>query len=210
VAKWNILPKVNSVHPIFTYISMEKREMSLKGPYARAVCSYAGIENSVSDFTAPFYELIIGLSEEPIETHPNFVSKIGWTAMAPKNGAVFRHVNTGQRVTQYAKASNNDGYVFDSFLVFVDGKLNEFAKVESYLEASQVTWRKTYNGVAHPSNLVEAGKIGNPDGPAPSLPSGRNWLDMGITATKRGSAVQLVHEWRASGRRGWIQSVYGS
>lgn len=203
-----LLPNIGSVHPQWNWISMEHREMSIEGPWAIANCDFAGV---VKD-TIPIYELCGGLGEEPIETHPQFVSKIGGSPSAPKNGATFRSVaNPPVFVTAANKASSDAGYVFNGFEIFTGSVLNTLAGVRSYLAADQITWKFTQNFLA--SNftygLGTLGKISTPMGPAPSLPSGGNWLDMGFSTTLRGGAIQVVKEWRASGRRGWNSLIYG-
>lgn len=208
---WHQLPSINAAHPIFSFIGMESRDLSFSGGWAIAKCNYAGIDASADGFTEPIYELVVGLSEEPIETHPDFVTKIGGTAKAPKHGAVFRHVDAGDAFgTAYAGhvPGSNVGWVFKEFQVFDGEQLNDFAKGEIYLSATQVTWRKTYNSKAKISDLNKVGKIDSPDGSPPPLKGDRNWLNMGVTSSKRGSCYQCVQEWRASGRRGWNKTVY--
>lgn len=206
---YGALPDVNAFHPIFTFMQMEERELSLKGQFAIASCKYAGIQ---FDFMPPTYELKVGLSDEPIETHPEFVNKIGGTPKQPLNGAVFRKIGKDGATlrTAYDGYPDTDtkNYVFKEFQLFINGKLNPFAKVESYLESSCLTWSKTVNRRTPVSDIQQVGKIDNPQGPAPNLSTGRNWLFMGITQTRRGSAYQSVTEWRASGRRGWLQPIY--
>lgn len=203
-SRWMELPDVGASHPIFTFIQMERRELSLRGAYAVASCSYAGIQY---EFTQPVYELLVGLSDEPIETHIDFL-KFAGTPKKPLNGAIFRDLK-GNKVTAENPAQSDAGYVFDSFFVNVGGKLNKFAKVESYLESAQMTWKKTWNARASASDISKVGKIDSPDGGAPNLDPKRNWLNMGLSSTRRGSAYQMTMEWRASGRRGWIEEIYG-
>jgi hypothetical protein len=212
---WQTMPNLWSPHPIFGFIGMEHRELSFQGPFAVAVCKYAGVDAIMyqNGNSSPVYDLCVGVSEEPIETHPDFASFAG-SPMSPINGANFRLLEKGTIVNAKTatKPEGPDGYVFDSFDIFTgDGKggKNKFAKVESYLEASQLTWRMTYNSKVSPASIAGVGLIGDPIGPAPRLAGKRNWLFMGITSTKRGSAYQTSMEWRASGRSGWIEEIYG-
>lgn len=207
---WSQLPNVGAGHPIFDFILMEKRELVLKGPWAIATCSYAGV--AFTDENGPegqiVYELCSGVSEEPIETHPDFDKKIGGTPMAPENGANFRNIADGSIANKAKKASTNDGYVFENFDLMVGAAKNDFAKIESYLEAGQLTWKKTWAAKASAEDLSNVGRIERPPGGAPRLPAKSTWLNMGITSTKRGSAYTMVQEWRASGRRGWNERIY--
>lgn len=211
---WKQLPGLGAPHPIFVFIGMEHRELSFKGAYARATCNYAGIDNQVSDFTNPVYELSLGLSEEPISTHPDFITKIAGTPISPLHGAIFEKNIAGAITTARAgkkppETSNND-YAFKEFSIILEGTStqNPFGGVSAYLDA-QMTWKKTYNGRVHPSNISAAGTIERPDGPAPALGGARNWLNMGTTSSQRGSAVSISQEWRSSGRHGWNKLIYG-
>lgn len=214
---WTSLPNVNTPHPIFGYIGMESRDLSFSGGWAIAKCSYAGIDDSSSEGTPPIYELVVGLSEEPIETHPKFVTDIAGTSVAPANGAVFEKLgNDGGIIATFSSTNpnpdqTNANCVFKKFLTFKGKDLNPYAKGEVYLSATNMTWRKTYNIKASLSTIKNAGKIDRPEGSPPDLdPGGKiNWLNMGINMTKRGSAYTCVQEWRASGRQGWNKTVYG-
>ncbi len=216
-ADWASLPRVNSAHPIFTYITMERRRLKFIDGYAVATCDYAGFDDTGSGgggYSQPVYELVVGLSEEPIETHPKFVEDIGGTASDPINGSMWEH--QGTRVWTWDGADNNpgdnNGWQFKGFLVLnADGSLNDFAKIETYLSTTNMTWRKTWNVRATINSIRNAGKIDSPPGGPPDIDNGGdiNWLNMGVTQTRRGSAYQLTQEWRASGRRGWNETVYG-
>lgn len=208
-ASWPYLPTIPSGHPIFGWIQMEKREVSFKGTYAEARCSYAGV---VAD-TTPVYETVDGLSEDPIATHIKFASDIGGSPKAPINGAIFRYAGGGSpqpNADADHVAASNDGYVFDSFQIFTPGgkTLSKFAKQEVYLAPFNQTFRKTYNTTNPTVDTSMTGYIDVPDGPAPDLGGSRNWLNMGYTITQRGLATQVIVEWRASGPRGWNPTIY--
>lgn len=205
-AYWQALPDLGAVHPIFGYISMSHRELSLDAAWATALCEYEGVPAP----TPPIYELVVGVGEEPIETHPRFVSDIGGRPSGPLNGAIFFNPKTGDYVNEGSPASSDAGYVFFAFAATLsDGTKNPFAKIEQYLDPSQMTWRATTYVPAGQTAIGRVGHIAPPQGPAPQLPSPMNWLDMGLSSTQRGSAFQLVQEWRASGPRGWNGIVYG-
>lgn len=205
------IPDIYAVHPIFNGLQMSHREIKLKGPWAYGTCKYEGLGGgTVSGFAQPVYELLDATSEEPISTHPEFVNKIGGTAKNPKNGAIFERVEDGFRTNGFKKESTDKGYVFYKFnQVDANGSQNPYAGIESYLEASNVIWRKTVNLRAPISNITQVGKIDNPEGPAPRLNKPRNWLLVSITQSRRGSVYQTVTEWRASGRQGWNPDIYG-
>ena len=210
---WNQLPGLNTAHPIFTFIGVEDYEISYDGGWAIGNCRYAGVNNGEEE-TDPVYELVVGVSEEPIETHPDF-KKFAGDPKGPLNFARFeREASTGGVNRIASKSSpeptSNALYVFKDFEVFDDkGALNPKAKITSYLDAAQITWRKSFNRKNTITDLNNVGTIQDPEGPFPKLRGvGRNWLNMGTTQSKKGSAYQCSTEWRASGRRGWDKDIY--
>jgi hypothetical protein len=52
------------------------------------------------------------------------------------------------------------------------------------------------------------GKIDTPEGPAPALADGRNWLRNGCTQNQDGKAFRLELEWLASEREGWNSQIH--
>ena len=211
VQNFHELPDLGAKHPIFGGLGMESRKLSLKGAHAIAECNYAGVTINGRPGVDPTitYELTVGLSEEPIETHPKFVTTLGGTPKNPGNGAIFRHAGTGALAYEGAPAPTDDGYVFDSFAPIYGGAQNPFAKVSAYLDSCAMTWRRTSVSPVSTSSVSKAGKIDTPSGNPPKLATGRNWLNMGVTQTQRGAAFVSSEEWRASGPNGWNADIYG-
>ena len=218
-ASWLSLPRLEAVHPIFGFIGVDSFEISFKEGWAISTVNYAGLDPTSrdkdnDDESKPLYELVFGLNEEPIETHPDFDKKIGGTAMAPQNLATFsREAKTGG-VERIARASDpekltNAGYIFKEFETFDKaGKLNPKAKISSYLNANQVTWKKTFTRKQSLSQLTKVGHIDTPDGPYPHFGGTGTWLNMGSSQTQKGIAFTCSTEWRFSGRRGWDTDIY--
>lgn len=203
---------LNSPHPIFTFIGVEKFELSLQGPYAVIKCDYAGIQAQYSSSgTPPEYELIVGVSESPIATHPKFQSSIGGTPKAPQNGANFRNVDSNVKPANAKNISKTvAGFYFEVFDVTIGEKLNDLAGVSSYLEAN-MTFKKSWKMNRFPSSaeVNDVGTLANPPPPCPTVSAGRTWLNMGVSAShKRGFAYFWSQEWRLSGRRGWSTKIY--
>jgi len=201
-ANWSILPGRGSVHPIFRTIQAITMTIALKGPFAYGTLQYEGSDptgGGGQDGEEAVYELVRGVSEDKIETHKDFDSLIGGTATAPLNGAIFRDVKTG--VSTSKSQDSNENKVFDKFELS-----SKYKGVESYLNASQMTWRKSWVTHANPTSATRAGKIGTPEGQAPAING--TWLNMGLTSTKRGSVYQVTEEWRASGKDGWDAIIY--
>lgn len=204
--QWSRFPNIYTKHPIFSFMLMSSRKVSIDGAFARAECEYGGFQadqNENGGFTPPVYELVVGMSEEPITVHPKFTTNIAGTPTAPLNGAVFINVKT-KDVSTVITPTTNAGWRFYEWEY--DSK---YYGVERYLDAGNVTWRKTQNAYYTYTAISRAGTVETPEGPAPRLNQNRNWLNMGTTITRKGAAVQMVTEWRASGRRPWNSTIYG-
>lgn len=199
---WNrldLVPPLFSYHPIFTYLNVERQRVRIKEGFLWITLEYAGIAGS----TQPIFELSLGLGSEPIETHPKFGTDIAGSPSAPINGAIFRNPSTGE-IT-----SDDSIGVFDTFAARVDGNVNLYAGIRSFLDFSQATWRMRFHTTSRPVDIANLGKIVQPEGPAPGLGGNRNWLYQGLTYEQRGIIFSVCKEWKASGFRGWDPVIYG-
>lgn len=194
---FSLVPAMFSFHPIFGYLNMERRRVSITPGFLVITGEYAGIPGGS---TVPIYEISIGLADEPIVTHPKFTNYIGGTPSTPLNGAIFLdpdgEVTSDDSLGQFAYFSHTAG-----------GIQNAFAGIDSYLAADQIVWREKYYSLARPVITQQVGYIMPPAGPVPSV-SGPNWLFTGCTYEQRGNVYFVCNEWRNSGRRGWNQTIY--
>lgn len=174
-------PAIYSPHPVWTFLHMEKRTVSIEYGYVRTVGEYAGFEG----IPVPVIEYSTGVNEEPIETHPDFESFAG-TPSSPQNGAQFRDPTTGK-----ISADNNVG-VFEKFW---SNPPNKWSGVVSYLMPVLVT-RITTIG---PNPTASTGEVGQLFG---------SLLTTNVTVTQRGIVYQTVVERRAGGARGWNTELY--
>jgi hypothetical protein len=194
-------------HPYNQAMWCETATISYTAKGAMAVCTYAGAQ--YDNYDQPVYELIIGMEEAPIETHPNFKDFAG-SPSDPKNGALFLDPTSGQI------SADDAAGVFDRFLPFLDNDKNPKAGIESYLDPT-VVYRRSYVKDSVPS----VGGIGDivSNVPGPGLPGGsgrRNWLYVGLNYRQRGDPsgqinqviYEISDEWRLSGRNGWDRNVY--
>lgn len=124
-------------------------------------------------------EIRVSAQEEPISTHPKFSD-----FATEENGAKF----------------DKDGL----FLGFSKG--SPYAGITSYF-APGAEYSVTTTSRTGGASLSEVGKINSPSG-APSVPSGYNWLFMGITQTKHGTVTSTSRVWKLSGRGGWNKTIY--
>jgi len=186
----NLIPGMLVAHPIYTFAHMERRRIQMGQGYYIITGDFAGVDGGTS---IPIYELCLGVADEPIVTHPKFISDIGGTPSAPKNGAIFLgpdgQISSDDAVGQFS---------------YFNHSTNEFVGIESYLAADQMTWRERYVSVTTPSSS-NVGFISSPPGGAPSAV---NWIQISANFEQRGLAYFITNEWRASGRRGWSSTIY--
>jgi hypothetical protein len=208
--RFDLVPPLFSYHPVFTYLNVERQRIQIKDGFLWITLDYAGI---LGGQTEPIYELCLGLGEEPIETHPNFVVNVSGSGdgqplagkpSAPYHGAYFVDSQTGRKTTDDATG------VFDRFQGHLDdGSPNPFAGISSYLEFSQAVWRKRWYATFRPSDIIFLGKVMSPEGPAPALGGNRNWIYQSLNYEQRGIVYGITKEWKASGFRGWNPNIYG-
>lgn len=201
---------LGSRHPYKAHLFMESQQIQYQPTGARMICTYAGV--TFEWLEKPTYELVIGMQESPIETHPNFEDFAGKPS-APLNGALFINPETGVKTT-----SNTIG-VFDSFLPYLSGGArNDKAGIEAYLDPT-VTYRESFVSYSLPSPSGFGRISGDVPGPGFRGNLGkRNWLNVGYTYRRRGAPqgaqnqviYEIANEWRLSGRAGWDTDVYSS
>ena len=150
----------------------------------RAVCSYIGV---AKDPTTYILEGIGALNREPIDTHPDFVSKIGGTLGHEKNSAKF-DAETGQ------------------FICFPADAPNDLGGVESYLAVS-VNVRRTFWTYKVPDPREMGTIFGKPGDIA--LPKNVKDLLWGPQTYRQvGRLYQMSEELLGSGPRGWNTKIY--
>lgn len=183
-------------HPTFTSMALT-RKTGQRGKPGWWSVNYV-FEGFLLQIPDPTYELTTSLSQEPIQTHPDFVSLAG-TPAAPLNSSVFVDPDTGH-------VSEKDNAIWKEFAF--KGTENTKAGVSSYLVPG-CEWRETKFQTTRPTGIREVGTIDNPAGPAPSL-SGRDWLAWGETYVRRGHIYQVNRTWKLSGRNGWDSDIYST
>lgn len=188
-------------NPFFPWLNCEATRVTEIPGFFIVTKRYAGVSGGTS---TPIYELTLGLGEDPIQTHKKFVSDIAGTPSAPLNGAYFIDPETGLLSTDDATGE------FDHFRGLINGQLNLFAGISTYLNLSNVCWRERYVTTQRPTDMTTIGYIDSPHGPAPNLPPDANWLNMGTSYEQRGLCYFVTNEWRGSGPRGWNPIIYSA
>jgi hypothetical protein len=164
------------------------------------------------------FTLEVSTTTEPIDTHPDFATKIGGSKAKPIHQAIFNADGTFEKFPlKYLKSQDGDiGALNAKGKPANFGDQNRMAGVDSYLESSAV-WTKSFKSDKTPT-IEGLGKIMTPDGGAPT-PAGRNWLYTGFSASftspakgerRKKTIGTIKKEWRLSGRRGWDKDIYGN
>lgn len=149
------------------------------------------------------FELDFSMSQEPIESHPNFAAvikdKYGWNKLR-RQFAEFMPGTGGTSGGGFGGAST------------AKKKKNDLYGTDSYLEVGAI-FRKTYLRRSIPSNVLRGlgAIVSSPPGlgqfPMDVGPN-RNWLKLAPKISRRGNLVQISEEWMLSGPRGWNKDVY--
>ena len=163
---------------------------------------YEGIDDEPKEDQTTF-EFDVSMSEDPIESHPNFdalAEKYGWDEVEkafpkfPPGTAT----SDGSALGKKSKAKKNPLY-----------------GTESYLAVGAI-FRKTYAVRTIPAGVLRG--IGSiverpPDigqFHMPSTGSKRNWLKLAPKIRRRGNSVEVTEEWMLSGPNGWNKDIYSS
>lgn len=138
-------------------------------------------------------------SQEPIESHPEFVSQIGGSPTNPLHGAYYDQT-TGE---------------FLGFPVIDPDEPqslpSRFAGVRSYV-MPQETYSSNSVEFSYPdsSEIESIGKVITPTIFLPSLPGERNWLNTGIRISNIANVYYRIQRTgQLSGPRKWLEEVYG-
>jgi hypothetical protein len=184
-------------HPDFNFLPTKSIKITREeAGMAKVTVTFEGIDpDKVDNESVPkVYSLQATVSTEPIETHPDFVEKIGGTPDAPLFNA------------EFDEAGKFKGFP----AVLADGTTqNPKAGIKSY-QCPSVVYSLEYTTNSTADALNDVGKISSPPSSA-MLPSaaGRNWLFLGGTATKKGNAISVKKSWKLSGPRQWDSDIYG-
>jgi hypothetical protein len=188
-------PRLGTRHPYADYLKLV-RVRTVLTPIARFICDYEGCDSSTNELNSSIYELEVGVSEEPIQSHKWFFSDLAGSPAEPRNGAQF--------TDDEGSFSHFSSLVITGFspgVVHYDR--NPMAGVESFLDGGRAVWSQTYTTANRPYDHGEVGRVMTPPGPIPDFGQ-RTWLYIGMNMTIRGSAYCVRREWQLSGENGWI------
>lgn len=138
-------------------------------------------------------------SQEPIESHKDFTTKIGGTPDEPLHGAFF-DATTGEFLGFPVVDPDNP-----------DDLPSRFAGLRSYLMPQETFVSNTVE-FSYPStpDIENIGRVFHPTIPLPSLPGERNWLNTGMRVQNIANVYFRTQQTgMLSGPRKWVPDVYG-
>jgi hypothetical protein len=172
-----------------------------EGDLAEITCTYAGAEErpEEDEKANAGYTMGLSLSEEPILSH------IRYKDLDAKERENIQLIISGKE--QDDQGNKLRDKVVSGLGVEVLGKID---RGQTSCYSPRVTWRESWvrDKPAAAAELNDIGNISNPNGPAPNLAGGRNWLLNGVTQTQEGKSFRLEMEWLASDRGGWDPDIY--
>lgn len=191
-------------HPEFTWLEkVNSKIVRQPADIARITVFFEGLGSgsaSTGGEVNATYELEVATSTEPVITHKRYES-LSISEKAKIKKVVAEWEREGVQPAAYASLSDLGKELVEKILKF---------GIEYYVSPA-VVWKQTITKALSELSAEQLNKVGDidtPPGPVPQIASGRNWLRLGSTQSIRGSAIQITHSWRLSGRRGWDPQLY--
>jgi hypothetical protein len=195
-----LTPRPGAPHPEIGFIVVSQVTITFnEGDLAEIVCQYAGVEDKDDEKENAQFTMGLSLSEEPLLSH------IRYKDLPVKEREYLKLIASG-------KDKDDQGNKLRDKVTSDRGKeaLAKIDRGQTSYYSPRVTWRESWvrNRPVEAEELNKMGKIDTPEGPAPALADGRNWLRNGCTQNQDGKAFRLELEWLASEREGWDSQIY--
>jgi len=192
------LPAYLTPHPTFPSLLCWESEADREpGGIWRITSIYKGVlANNPDQLAQHDYQRTV--TEAPIETHPKF-------ALPRDNPPVTSTNLAAINLALENNAGPNSAWNAITRMLY-DKKRRG---IESYLKPGAV-YKKSYvdDSIPTSSLLSKVGKIVTPDSPAPTPPSGQDYLLMGVSWTKQAGVVTISEDYQLSGPGGWDPDLY--
>jgi hypothetical protein len=193
------LPKIGEAHPDDTKLecyNISKTHNS--NGLITATASYFGLTGPETD---PVISYSGGNNQEPIETHPEFVTELAGSVTTPKNGAIFE--------------DDAENVEYGTFIKFGGGaqdtNVPKFRGVEYYLTPStQITLSYWTDKVPSLKDRLKIyPKIEGVSGrELQTPPDVKNFLLLDTPYRQVGSFYQVTEQYLGSGPDGWNEKIY--
>ncbi len=192
--------QIASEYPNVVLLTIKVTETDEQCNACRVDCHFEGKDTAfASPQTSQNISVDFTTSQEPIESHPDFVSDIGGKPGEPLHGAFF-DATTGEFLG-FPVVDPDEPETLPS----------RFAGLRSYL-MPQETFTSNSVEYDYPSSAeVETiGQVFKPGVPLPVLPGTRNWLNTGIRVQNIANTYYRTQKTgMLSGVRKWLPEVYG-
>lgn len=195
-----VVPAFLTAHPFIPALKAYESDIDQElGGIIRITTIYKGVLATNPEDLAQ-HDFSRTTTDAPIETHPKFYVPID---NPPVTASDLATIELALQNAQEPPAS-----LTGAARLLYDKKRRG---IESFLRPGGI-YKKTYASQNIPGsslmNLV--GKIATPGSPAPSPPSGQNYLCVGISWTKQAGVVTIMEDYQLSGPGGWDTDLYES
>lgn len=185
-------PNLDDAHPDFPGLLLHTKSISRRREIGICVCDYRGLDPAQDSddpevLPPPVYSLDLGLSTEPIATHPSFGSLVTAAGGQGTGKAVF----------------DDEGL----FIGFGKDAGADLVGVSQFLDVT-ATWSVVTVSKSIPTGGGTVGEISSPPGGAPAY-SNRNWLYGGMRWDRQGGIYRTERVWLLSKDGGWNTAIYG-
>ena len=201
-------------HPDYSWLKRVSATITREeADCARVEVEFEGIDPNDEDEEDKYkYSLEGTVSQEPIESHPNFHNFAGdWKKPNMEVSAPRFQTEVGPDKGKFLG--------FTPIIVDPGGAgeiINRFAGIESYLSPGFIYTERYVEAKVDEEDIeIDMNKLGEVDDPPDSdiLPdlnpdSDYEWLLIGATVREVGDGVEVMKKWRLSGRRGWLPEIY--
>ena len=195
-----VIPAYLSTHPFIPALKCYESDLDQElGGIIRITSIYKGVLATNPEALAQ-HEYSRTTTEAPIETHPKFAVPLDNPPVSPSDLA------TIELALQNAQPPPPTLSVKAKLLY--DKKRRG---IESYLRPGGI-YKKTYvsSDIPGASLMNKVGKIDTPESPAPTAPSGQNYLCVGVSWTRQAGIVTIREDYQLSGPGGWDPDLYES
>jgi len=193
-----VIPEYLTPHPFLPALKCYESDLDQEdGGVIRITSIYKGVLADNPEELAQ-HEFGRTTTEAPIETHPLFAVPFSDPPVTPEELA------TIELALQNAQPPPDT--IEGAARMLYNKKRRG---IESYLKPGGI-YKKSYASADIPAGALinQVGKIASPASPAPTPPSGQNYLCIGVSWVKMAGVVMISEEYQLSGPGGWDTDLY--
>jgi len=170
---------------------------------------YRGLDPALHEIPPPVYTRERTTGNEPLITHPKWITDIAGTPAAPLNGAQFVSVTGNVESFNPGVSGGPDSGFNAATAIFKQWLASSImAGRDDYLAPGAV-FLKTYTSFSSPQEMDFVGKFQKPDGPAPIPPEGYDWFFLGETSSDEAGLFRNQASWKLAPTDKGTQIIYG-